>query len=80
MVQGRGGAGLLQEAAAAVFVRGVFGRQEFERDDAVQLLVVRLEDRAHAARAQRLHDPVVRDGGGFGNHFHGRGSKQQSLV
>ncbi len=39
----------------------VCGRQQLDRDGSQQLRVFRLEDHAHAARADLFEDPVVRD-------------------
>jgi hypothetical protein len=39
-----------------------FVRQELERDETVQSRVLSFVDHAHAAAAQFLDDPVVRDG------------------
>lgn len=38
------------------------GRQEFHRDRTHETHVFRLEDDAHAARAERFEDPVMRNG------------------
>ena len=69
MIQARGGARLLQKAAAAFIVRHIFGRQDLERDLAVQLFIVRFIDRPHAARAERLKNAIMRDGRACGNGF-----------
>ena len=62
MVERAGGAGLalkpLERRAIARELRG----QELQRDAAAQPGVVRLVDDAHAAAADRTHDPVVEDG------------------
>jgi hypothetical protein len=62
MSQGGSGACFLEEAAAAVLLRHVFRRQDFQCDDALELVVVSLVDRTHAPGADGLDDSVMGDG------------------
>ena len=69
MVQRRSGACFLKETATAIVLRDVLGREQFQRHDALQFVVVSFVDRAHAAGADRFDDPVM--GNGFdGNRLH----------
>ena len=61
MVQRRRHPGFAQEALRAGPIEAVLGAQELERDRAMQLDVLGLEDDAHAAGAERFEDAVVRD-------------------
>jgi hypothetical protein len=61
MVQRRGHPGFTQEALGAGAVGTVLGAQELERDRAMQLDVLGLEDDAHAAGAEWFENAVVRD-------------------
>ena len=62
MIQGGGGLGFLDEAQLAVGVGDLVGRQNLDRDKAVQLRIAGLVDDAHTALAQLLDDLVVRNG------------------
>jgi hypothetical protein len=61
MVQRRGRARFALEALLRGRVGGPLRRQELDGDDAAQSRVLGLVHHAHAARAQLLENPVVRD-------------------
>ena len=63
MVEGGGGLGLTLEALQRLMVLGHFFRQEFERNEAVELGVLGLVDDTHSAAPELLQDAVVGDGG-----------------
>ena len=66
MVQRRSSARFLEETATAVILRNILRREQFQRHDALEFVVVSFIDRAHAAGADRFDDPVMRnafDGG-----------------
>lgn len=75
MGQCRRSACFLKETAAAVLLRHVFRRQHFQRDDALQFVVVSFVDRAHATGADGLDDAVMSDGLD-GNGLHGESEKR----
>ena len=57
---GRSSLGLAEETPPALLVTDVLGRQHLQSDRAAQLLVFRLVDDAHAAFADPVDDPEVR--------------------
>jgi hypothetical protein len=59
MVERRGGPGFLHETANAVRIARQFGRQQLDRDPAMQACVFGQIDLAHAAGAQLGDDAVV---------------------
>jgi hypothetical protein len=61
VVEGRDRLHLALEAGEAVRILGEGGRQGLERDLAMQALVLGEEDDPHAALAQLLEDPIVRE-------------------
>jgi hypothetical protein len=62
VVQRRGGARFAQEALHRLRLVGAILRQELERHLARELHVFGEIDHAHAARAERVEDAIVRDG------------------
>ena len=60
MIQGRGRASLLKKSAAPIFIYNSILREDLQRYDAVELFVVRLIDRTHAAGPEELQNPIVR--------------------
>ncbi len=73
MAQRRSSARFLEEAATAILLRNVFRRKQLERHHALELVVVGFVNGAHTTGADRLEDPVVRDGF-YGEGFHGANS------
>jgi len=59
MIDGRCGLCFADEAGFGLGIPGQLGRQEFQSDRALEARVFRLVDDAHAARAERIRDPVV---------------------
>src|SRR5687768_17427469 len=69
MVQGRRGAGFLEEATAAILLGDILGGQELKGHDPLQFIVEGLVDCAHTASADWFDDTVM--GNGFcGNGLH----------
>jgi hypothetical protein len=62
MRQRRSSACFLKETAPSILLRDVFGREYFQRDDALQLVVVGFVDRAHTTGADWLDDSIVGNG------------------
>ena len=62
MLERGGGAGFADEALAAIAVGHQLGGQDLERDVAIEARVGGAIDHAHAAAADFLDDPVMRDG------------------
>ena len=62
MIQRRSGLRLALEAGQSLRIFGDIVGQEFQRDKAAELEVLRLVNHAHAAAAQLLDDAVMRDG------------------
>ena len=58
MLERGGELGFLDEPAAPLGIGDELGRQDFQRDEAVQPLVARLVDLAHAAGAEQRADLV----------------------
>ena len=61
VAEGRGGLGLLDEAASALGVGDLAGRQDLDGDGPVEVGVDGLVDRAHAAFTDLFGDPVMKD-------------------
>ena len=61
VAEGRGGLGLLDEAASALGVGDLAGRQDLDGDGPVEVGVDGLVDGAHAAFADLFGDPVMKD-------------------
>jgi hypothetical protein len=59
VIQSRSGLGLLHEAALAVRIGHLFGRQEFDGDEAVQARVPRFVHHTHATLADLFEQLVV---------------------
>src|SRR5437870_1826746 len=60
MVKRRGGFGLLDEAPHAILILGEFGRQQLERDLAVEPCIFGQVNLAHPARAEFGDNAVMR--------------------
>src|ERR1700736_5282552 len=69
VIQGRGSFGLTLEAGQSLGIFGYVIRQEFKRNEAIQLNVLRLIDHPHPAAAQLLDDAVMRNG--LADHWRG---------
>ena len=67
VIERRGGARLAQKPIGGLLIADAIGRQKLERHEARELDVLGLVDDAHAARADGLEHPVVRDG--LANHW-----------
>jgi hypothetical protein len=63
VIERAGRTGLPQQAGSGVRMTGGVGRQELERDPAVEVRILGQIDRAHPAGADVAKDPVVGDGG-----------------
>ncbi len=61
VIEGRGGAGFLEEPALPVLVRHGIGRQHLERHGALEQGVAGPVDHAHPAGTQFANDLVVRE-------------------
>ena len=61
MIDSGGGFGLQAEAALAVHVDNFSGRQNLQRDEPVQVNILRFVDLAHAALTELVEDTVVRN-------------------
>jgi len=59
MIERRGGARLAAEALDRFFARGVAHRQDFQRDLAAELCILRTVHHAHPASTQLVEDLVV---------------------
>src|SRR5262245_2344961 len=70
MIEGGGSSSLLKKPTPPVFVSMRIGADQLEGNQAVELLIVGLVHRAHAASAKRLQDSVVGDPRSLGDSFH----------
>src|SRR4030042_1006999 len=61
VAEGRGGLGLLDEAALALGVGDLVGRQDLDGDGPVEMGIDGLVDGTHAALADLLDDPVMQE-------------------
>src|SRR6185503_18581687 len=73
MVQRRGRACFLKETTPSILLRDVLRWEQFQRDDALELVVVSFVDGAHATCTDGFKDTVVR------NSFCGEGFHAQVL-
>ena len=63
------GAGNLDRRAHQLGVRGEVGREDLDRDDAIEARVLRAIDLSHPSRAERSEDLVrTESGAGFKRH------------
>lgn len=62
MIERAGGAGLALEPFERGGVCGEIGREKLQRDETIELQVLRFVSLSHAAGAQRADDVVVQDG------------------